>query len=520
MKIRMLCAALLILPAIAVAGVNSKNGNFFISYQDITQKSGENELNLSRTYNSKSTASGWFGYGWGTPFETRMTVMPDGSVVVREHGTGQINHYAPKGGNNLQAGVDKIVAVASQRDGLVPEAAETLRNRLLVDADLRRAKVLQYGIQTQLQIGGTAQSSACAGAIVTRSDEEYRRATCVGGLDYFDLAGRLIRQEEDGYKLTIHYAGKNPDRIEDSLGQKLFLKWTPAGRVAEARTEKAAPVITYSYDARENLLLSNEIGGNFYRYGYDGNHNMTRIGYIDNTHMDMEYDVKGLITSVTGTDGAKTTYSYRYDPDNPSLHYWTTITRISASGEKSSREDEFLLATDAAGIEKVTGMSMTVGERRQDVVLDERGRVKRVRKPDGGFAEYTYHPTLGKVSAVLTDEGRTDFQYNDAGDLVRAKNSHGQLIELEYDGSRRIFGILETNQKESTRRELIFLYDSNSKPIRISLIGIGEILIEYDPKGEIARVESKQGAKMVLQVTNVFQKLLEVVKVGGVDLRM
>jgi YD repeat-containing protein len=520
MNFRILCAALLVLPAIAMAGVNPKNGNFFISYQDITQKTGDRELNLYRTYNAKSSETGWFGHGWGTPFETRMTVMPDGSVVVREHGTGQINRYAPRGGGNLQAGVDKIVTVASQRDQLAPEAAEALRNKLLADADFRRTKVLQYGIQTQLPMGVTVQSGACVGATVTRIDEEYRRTDCGKGIDYFDLAGRLIRQEDDGYKLTIHYAGKTPDRIEDTLGQKLFLKWTPTGHVAEARTEKASPVITYRYDEKDNLLLSNEIGGNFYRYEYDGNHNMTRIGYIDNTHMDMQYDANSSITSVADTDGTRTTYSYRYDPNNPSVHYWTTTSRTSPSGEQSSREDEFLLSTDAAGVEKVAGMSMTVGERKQDVVLDERGRVKRVQKPDGGFSEFTYHPIYNKISAVVTDEGRTDFQYNNAGDLIRAKNSQGQLIELDYDGNKHISRILETNKTERTRRELIFLYNAQNKPIRIALIGKGEISVEYDQNGEIAKVESKQGAKVALQVTHVMSTLLEVVKVGCVDLKI
>lgn len=518
MKIRIFFTALLIFPSIAMAGVNTKNGNFFISYQDITQKSGDHELNLYRTYNSKASEVGWFGYGWGTPFETRMMVMPDGSVVVHEHGAGRENYYAPKEGGNLQEGVDKIVAVAIQRDKLGPEAAEALRNQLLADENLRRAKVVKYGIQSQLPTGGIAQSSACAA--ITRVNDEYRRTTCGEGIDYFDLAGHLIRQENDGYKLTIHYSGKYPDRIEDSLGQKLFLKWTAAGHIAEARTDKAEPILSYHYDEKDNLLLSNEIGGNFYRYEYDGNHNMTRIGYIDNTHMDMQYDEKSLITSVAETDGSKNTYSYRTDPSNPSSHYWTTTTWISATGEQSSREEEFSLTTDAAGVEKLAGLTRTEGQRKKDIVWDEQGRVKRVQKSNGGFSEYTYHPTLNKVSSVVTDEGRTDFQYNKAGDLIRAKNSKGQLIKLDYDSKKRISRMIETNKTKRNRRELTFKYNALGKPIKIRLIGKGTINVEYDERGEISNVESKQGAAMALAVTEAFQTLLEVVKVAGADLGM
>ena len=49
----------------ALAGVNLKNGNFYISYTDIVVPGGGKKLEITRTYNSKSTEVGWFGFGWG-----------------------------------------------------------------------------------------------------------------------------------------------------------------------------------------------------------------------------------------------------------------------------------------------------------------------------------------------------------------------------------------------------------------------------------------------------------------------
>lgn len=523
MKIKTFCTALLLLPALASAGVNTKNGNFYITYRDFVQESNEHELDINRTYNSKATEVGWFGFGWGSIFETRMIVMPDGSVVVHEQGAGRENYYAPEDSSQLQAGVDKIVAVVAERDKLDQEAAAGLRQKLLANADLRKSTILKYSIQAELPEGVTAQLSGCS--VITRHKDEYQRTTCEdsnyfgSGTDYFDLAGRLIRHEEGDYKFTIHYAGKHPDRIEDSLGQKVFLVWNTSGHVQMAWPGTGKPVETYSYDESGNLLIANEIGGNFYRYQYDTNHNMTQIGYIDNTHMDMQYDEKSLITSVAETDGSKTTYAYRTDPNNES-HYWTTITRTEKTGEQSSREHEYSLTTDAAGVERLASMSRGDGQRKQDIVLDEQGRVKRVNRPDGGFAEYTYHPKLNKVSAVVTDEGKTEFEYNKAGNLTRAKNSHGQLITLGYDSKKQISRMIETDESRHTQRELTFKYNAQGKPTKIELAGQGEISVEYDGHGEISSVESKQGAKMALQVTEAFQMLLSVVKVGGVDLGM
>lgn len=525
MRIRVICAALLMLPAIAMAGVNTKNGNFYISYTDINQrsdaKSGEHELGLTRTYNSKASGIGWFGFGWGTPYEARLMVMPDGSVVAQENGgSGQESYYPPQNGGDLRAGVDRIVAAVIEREQLNPEAAETLRKKLLANEDLRRTHVTKYGIKSQLPVGGEVQVSSCN--TITRLNDEYRRTQCGDSTDYFDLDGRLIRKELDDYKVNIHYAGKYPNKIEDSLGQKILLTWTMAGHISVAQTDKAALVITYTYDERDNLLLSNEIGGNFYKYAYDINHNMTRIGYIDQTHMDMTYDDKSLVTSVTNTDGTKYSYAYRTDPDNPSSHYWTVTTRTAPGEEPSSQEEEYLLTTDAAGVERLSGLTRTNGERKQDIIWDEKGRVKRIQKPSGGFTEYTYHPLLNKISAVLTEDGKAEFKYNKAGDLIRAQNSQGQLITLEYDNSKHIQRMIEITKLKSkkSRRELLFTYNTQGKPTRIKLVGKGQLDVEYDEQGEISNVESKQGAKMAIEVTMAFQTLLKVVKVAGVDFSM
>lgn len=514
MKLRIFCIALLIFPGIAMACVNTRNGDFCISFTDITQKSGDHELNLTRTYNSRASAIGWFGYGWQTPFETRMTVMPDGSVVVQEYGAGKITRYAPKGRDNLQAGVEKIVAVAIQRDTLDPEAAAALRNQLLTNEKLRRAKVMQYGIQTQLSMGDMAKSSACATAAVIRMNGEYRRTTCEQSIDHFDLEGRLIRQEKNGYKLTVHYEGKYPDRIEDSLGQKLFLKWTTAGHIAEAKSDKATPVATYSYDDNGNLRHSSE--RDEYRYEYDGDHNLTRIGYTERNSREMQYDEKDRITFMSGSDGSKNAYTYRHDPDNSTLHYWVTTTRTSAEGEQSIREDEYLLIIDAAGIEQPARTTRTEGKRKQDIVFDEQGRIQRIDKFDGGFSEYLYHSALNKISMVFTEEGSTVFKYNKAGDLIRTYNSQGQAIKLGYDSHKNIIRMVETNKTERMRcRELTFEYNAMGKPTKIKMTGKGIISVEYDKQGEIAKVESKQGATMALEVASVFQALLSIVKVGG-----
>ena len=46
------------------AGVNIKNGNFYVVYKDIEVPGGGKDLVISRTYNSYKARVGWFGMGW------------------------------------------------------------------------------------------------------------------------------------------------------------------------------------------------------------------------------------------------------------------------------------------------------------------------------------------------------------------------------------------------------------------------------------------------------------------------
>ncbi len=96
LKLLSLALVTLLLSSFANAGVNLKNGNFYISYTDIVVPGGGKKLEITRTYNSKATEIGWFGFGWGSEFETRLEVSADGSVVIHEHGTGAKSRFTPK----------------------------------------------------------------------------------------------------------------------------------------------------------------------------------------------------------------------------------------------------------------------------------------------------------------------------------------------------------------------------------------------------------------------------------------
>lgn len=506
---------LLAVPTIAMAGVNPQNGDFYITYRDIALKSGDRELNLERTYNSLAPELGWFGSGWGSPFETRLIAMPDGSAAVKEHGTGQINYYRAKEKADIQGGVTRIVEAATQRDKLSPEAAAALRQKLAGEEELRVRKVLQYGLQTDLPANAVLRSNLCSATALTRVADSYKRITCDQSNEYFDLQGRLIRREEsDGYSVSINYEGNRPASIKDTLGQSMNLKWTPTGLLADATSGREHTI--YTHDKNNNLILSNDVNTISYEYDYDLEHNLTRIGYVDKTSMRIEYlpSANGVVRAVTQRFGDKTVYEYRSDPKD-ARHTWTKVTAISAAGQESSKEFEYRNRTTETGAEQLSSFAVGNDRNRVETIYDDKGRVIRKANGTGGMAEYVYHPKSGKLILVLNKDLKTAFHYDAQDNLVRAENSKGQVIDLDYRDTPQIQRMIEVNRTDKTRRELTFKYNTAGKPTEIVLVGTGKIAVDYDDKGEISKVSSSQGAKMALQVTQAFQNLLSVVAVAG-----
>jgi YD repeat-containing protein len=363
MIIRIIFTILLLLPGIATAEVDPTNGNFVISYKDF----GGDDIDLIRTYNSQSDKNGWFGYGWGTPFETHLVVLPDGSVEVQENGSGHIARYFSRG----------------------------------------EGRVLRSGNQIQLPTGGIAESNECEEAAVTRLNDEYQRTLCGKGFAYFDLAGRFIRYERAGYRLIVHYAGKYPDRSEDSLGNKLFFAWTPTGHISQTRTGKAAPVINYLYDKKGNLIQSNELGGNYYKYEYDTKHNMTRVGYVDNTHMDMKYDEKNRIISVTLTDGSQAKYSYQAKTTGAHAAYMENIGEFKSETASQLAELENISEISeqiSISEEAIRDIMKELEPLSMEVVKTEKNLIQR--KADLKENGEVYNKTVDEYEAECVDKAK------------------------------------------------------------------------------------------------------------------
>ncbi|EQC50916.1 DUF6531 domain-containing protein [Bacteriovorax sp. DB6_IX] len=135
------------------AGVNLKNGNFYITYTDIVVPGGGHDLIIERTYNSRSPEKGWFGYGWGSDYETYLNVSADGSVVVHENGSGAMTRFTPKQAVNPEAAAKKIVEAMRKKTSVSSQVANSLIKKLKNDAELRQAYAKRFNVKANLAAG-------------------------------------------------------------------------------------------------------------------------------------------------------------------------------------------------------------------------------------------------------------------------------------------------------------------------------------------------------------------------------
>ena len=543
MNVKKLLVGLLLVPVITFGGVNLKNGNFYITYTDIVAPGGDHDLEITRTYNSKSVENGWFGFGWGSLYETKLVVSSDGSVIVMENGAGAQTRFVPKEAIDVESASRKIIDAIKKKEKMSETVINSLLTKLKGDSELRQVYSKKYGVETKLADGTTLYSNDRGIQTIVKEKNGYKRSSSDGKTDYFDNDGKLTKvSDKNGYFINFDYKGTQLSAIRDSQSKQILLDWYPDGKIKSAFTAADKKTTTYTYDTRGNLILSNDIGGHFYKYEYDVNHNLISIGYIDNTKMQIKYDKSSLATEVIETNGDSTKYKYEMNPKNPELHYWTTVIKKPKDEKETSSKYEYELkikpdgqqytyriATEVDGLKTETiyseccslPLKITRGKDVTTFEYNAKGLLTKKTSTRGEYVQLEYDDKINKITKVVNNEGWTTFQYDKSANLSKAVNSAGKSVLLIYDRNGKITKMIDQlKNDEKSRRTLSFKYNSLGKPVEIEMVNVGIINVAYDNYGEIKKVESKAGAKMALQVTQAFQSLLSIVKPAGVNLNM
>jgi hypothetical protein len=539
---KLLLLGLLIFSSVALAGVNIKNGNFYVVYKDLEVPGGGKDLVISRTYNSYKGRVGWFGLGWASEFETRLVSSADGSVTIHEHGSGAQRRFTPKSSVDPAAAADKILGEFRKGKTLSEKAAKTFRDNLINDSDLRLAWSNKLNISVQLANGTKLYSSERGLQHVEVTKSGYVRAKQDGSEHHFNKSGQLIKMKDKyGYQVDIKYKGGSVEKIVDSQAKAIYFEWysgTPkkVKHVWSANDKKAL----YKYED-DQMVEATDVAGNNYKYSYDNRFkNLSEVSYSNKETMEIGYDLKkGWATRVKTRDGDETKYVYGADKKNPDMHYWTEVKKKGFDGKWRTNKYEYEIKkrkdgssytyrtyTSLSGRETETiyseccGLPLKINQGKHTTTFTYKdGLMTSKVSTKGESVKLKYDDKLKKITYVKNNEGETYFKYSKKGDLKQAKNKTSQ-VNLFYDRKGRIKKMINAYRVTKKKQVLEFKYNNQGKPVEIKMGGIGSIKVSYDNYGEIKNVNSKEGHKMALKVTQAFQSLLAIVKPAGVNLNL
>jgi len=539
LKLLLLC---LLLPATLFAGVNLKNGNFYISYTDIIVPGGGHDLKVVRTYNSRATEKGWFGFGWGSDYETYLTVSADGSVVVHENGSGALTRFTPKAAVDPAAAAEKIIDAMRKKTTVSDKVAANLKKKLMGDAEIRQAYARKFDVKAKLAAGTVLYSNTRGLQQVHKTKKGFKRVYNDGKTEFFNGSGKLTKiKDKNGYIVSFQYEkGGVLKSIKDSQAKQLFFAWYPDGKIKEVWSVGDKKVF-YKYKG-DDLIETKDIAGNIFKYNYDGQHNMVGIDYADGSKKTINYDKKTqFVTEIVDRNKESTEYEYGANPKNPDFHYWTVVTKKTPNGKAAKNKYEYEIKTRPDGsqytyriLTEINGfktetiyseccslpLKITRGNHVTTFEYNKKGLLTSKTSTKGDFVKLEYHKKFNKITRVVNNKGWTNFEYDKKGNLSKATNAKGKSVLLIYDRKGRITKMVDYDKGTKKKRTLTFKYNALGKPVEIAMSKVGKINVAYDNYGEIKKVESKSGHKMALQVTQAFQSLLSIVKPAGVNLNM
>lgn len=247
------------------AEVDLKNGNFFYSWVDAQLSSKNFFWELQRSYNSRVDRVGYFGQGWCSPLETKLTKFTK-TIEIQNCGSGETVVYQDDKGQWIHG--DQVIS--------------------LVDA----MYVLKVKGVTQLQFNQN------------------------GDLDAF-----WLRDE----KAKLKYLDGHLSRIETTAGTFSFT-FDESSKIIELNLG-SGKTVKYTYQGN-NLVSVHNAWGNKFFYQYDQFGNMTLAQWPDKTVLKLHYDTRrDWITRLIDRDGCSEHYSYASKKISDTLKVTSTAQR-------------------------------------------------------------------------------------------------------------------------------------------------------------------------------------------------
>ena len=524
----------------AHAIVDMRNANYSNTWVDLELGGTGYELKVSRTYNSRTLFNGMFGFGWCSDFETKLDVTPEGNLKLTECGAGQETYYFPREFNpkEINKTVGQIVSQLRTQHKLDEKTIKGLETELVTNHNLRAKYAFDLKIAVSVKEGSQFYANSKEVESIGFAKGYYTRTLVDGSSQRFTKEGRLTHiYDKNGNYIKVEYDKDSIKEVSDNNGRKLNFKFYNNHKV-KSITGPNSLAVEYKFEKLDDLTWVKNSWNNIYTYQYDDMHDLVKAGFPDGTFVALTYDKKhDWVTSFTDREKCKEEYTYEDSPDDPKNHYWSVVKKTCGKDVVTESKYEFWHKFRPDGEKYLWRVGSVINNNSTEVTYHETfGKPVSIRKNGELFtfeyyangqvkqkatkyATLTYDYSAGnnKVSSVVaiskSDKGKvtktlkTEFKYDQKGNLTWASNTDGQKVEMNYDPKGRIASI-----KDQAKKFVQIQYDEKSgKPAVVSRPGLGTIHVSYKASGEIDKVNSNEGPSVAMQVASTFNNLLEII---------
>ena len=408
-------------------------------------------------------SKGLFGYGWHSPFETRL-----------------IYDATPEDSLRVDFDIQGVTLLSFMRQS--PQSAWQVM-------PAREKAMLSFA-------GGVWTYSEKSGASLT-----------------FRADGRIAsRVTADGRTTAFTYSGDRLTSVTHGQGERLDFEYDEASGCVKTVRDGTGRTATYAYD--DGMLVS-VVGadGLTLKYAYNpaGSTKASRalIRQTEPTGVtrDITWNDAGLIVS-TAVNGSKFVNEIIRDDDG-------SVTVTGANGVtgrlRYGPSGELLQVTDGAGQTTKTEYDqdgrpvgiVTPGGKRMAMGYTAEGRNTSVTLPSGAVRQQTWNDASDEIASVVGPGGearRFEFDakgritgenlpngayrsaaYNAEGSVTRVVSAVGEDIGFGYDA----FGQITNVVSESTGRTCSFAYDARGHIERAADSLTGSTLFTYGSQGQL-----------------------------------
>lgn len=463
----------MILTTSLFADVDLKTANYTESWVDVRVPGSGFELAIQRTYNSRSSFQGAFGYGWCSTLESKLVFKDIQTILLVECGAGQITTFYLSGASG-----SKYLALGSSRD------------------------------------------------TIEKSDSGYVRTSTLESKQKFNLGGKLEKiVDKNGSSVSIIYKDSRISEIKASNGPKIIFSWNTAGFVSNVVGSNGLGS-QYRYLNGDLVWVKNSEQTE-YSYSYSKSHNLTKVTFPDGTAREITYDEKeDWVTAFKDLGGCSEGYKFSVQAEKPIEKIEARVTKNCGGSASRSvifswtyqyrkgRPGKYLKQSKE---ESGTNLRVVTYNEMGDIESDRinrnetrykyagNGNLISINFPDGTTTKYTYRSGSNRLTKIDSGTGVLSFHYDANGNIDSSTSNDGRSIALKYDSLGRIIEI-----KNNKKQEFRLFYEPNSKNlIRLVLVGVGELNVKYEQSGLLSNVRSPAGESVGLQIAAAFKDQLK-----------